>query len=140
MKDPTSEIKTGVITLLNGNLSYGGNNYPVSTSKPKSKKYRYVLINNVSMVDASTGNSSHTETEFDTEIVSGGYLHNPNSDAVDSISNSIMQLLAYKTVTMTNFTQSIRPYLINSAELEEETDKDIIKRKILTFRMGTNEN
>ena len=99
-----------------------------------------MLISDVSLVDDSTASYSHTVAEIEIEVVSGGYMNQPNNTAVDSISNSLMQLVAYKTVTMTNFRQSIRPYLINSTKLTEETENDIIKRKILTFRMGIHEN
>ena len=75
MKDPTSEIEAGLITLLNGNLSYGSNNYPVTTNIPKNKKYRYVLIDNVELEDMSDGDSSHTIAEITIEVVSSGYLH-----------------------------------------------------------------
>jgi hypothetical protein len=139
MRDPTSEIEEGLIALLDNNLSYESNNYPVITNRSKSKQYRYVLIDNVELVDSSTASSSLTEAEVTIEIVSGGYLHKSANTVVNSISDQLMQLLAYNSISMTNFTQSIRPYLLNSTMLTEETENDIIKRKILTFKLGVYE-
>jgi hypothetical protein len=139
MKDPTSQIEAGLITLLNGSLTISDVNYPVSTNIPKNKKYRYVLIDNVELVDDSNASYAHSIAEVTIEIVSGGYVNLSANTAVNSIASSLMQLLAYKTISMTGFTVSIRPYLINSTMLTEETENDIIKRKILTFKIGVNE-
>ena len=134
MKDSTTELYAAVYSMLNGNLSYGGSDYPVYSSVPKSANYNYVVLADVTFNEDGAQDTYISDCTMLIDIVTGGFKNRGTKKPMNSISNQILQLLVGQNISMTNFTISVHPHLINANEIEEITEVSIIYRKLLRLR------
>ena len=132
MKDPSDEILTAFYTALNGNLSYGGSNFPVYTVAPKSEYYRYVFLTELDVTDDSTKDKFTTDCTLIFEIVDKVYKKRSTYKAVNSIANSILLLVIRQSLTMTNFDMTVKPWLFRPMEIFlDPVDLGVLPRKTI---------
>ena len=140
MKDPSTEILKAFYDALNGNLSFGGDNYPVYTVAPKSGSYNYVLLDDVTLLDDSAKDYFDTEGTILMDIVTADSADGGTLIPVNDIANDILLLVVRKGLSMTNFTLAVRPFLDFTHIIKEQTETALIIRKLITLRFWTTQN
>lgn len=140
MKDPSDEILTAFYTALNGNLSYGGNNFPVYTSAPRSTDYRYVHLAGLNLTDDSAKDMFISDCALIIEIVDDVYKIRGTFKGVNDISNDILQLIIKTRLSMTNFTMTVTPWLEDADYFMDNVDIGQLPRKALIVRFGVQQN
>jgi len=136
MKDPTGAIYDSVYGILNGRLAYGGNTYDVYTIPPKDKINRYVLIDNLSFKDASTGNTNDYECLLQILIEDSG-VKRISTNRINSISSQVFNILLKRKWQIAGFEITSGPLLDNTEIVKFNTETEIILNKtiILTFNI-----
>jgi hypothetical protein len=140
MNDPTDAIYSALFTALNGNLSYGGVSWPVYTGVPGSASIsNYVHISSLSCVDAGAKIEKIWDCSLSIEII-GSSKSVMTRKPVNYISNLIIGLLAYKSLSMTGFNQVVQPYIEGFETFDTTTEAEILNVKQLFFRFSVQEN
>lgn len=93
MKDCSNNIRVQYLSILNGNISYNGQNVPVYGDDTfQTVPQNYVIIGDIT--ESATNNNQQFVTEADVviDIFSEQYMTRDNS-IVDNIANQILTLL-----------------------------------------------
>lgn len=93
MKDCSNNIRTQYLSILNGNISYNGQNVPVYGDDTfETVPQNYVIIGDIT--ESANNNNQQFETDADVviDIFSEQYMTRDNS-IVDNIANQILTLL-----------------------------------------------
>lgn len=139
MKDPSEEISNAVSTALTGNVTYDSETVQVFEDMPEMKIYKYILIDEVFLTDDSTNDSPCLEGRITIEAGMYGWGYQTNRTAVNSVVNSILQLLVHKTLSTTTFYITIDPYLLNTTTIKERIENDTLVRRVFDLGIRTQE-
>ena len=140
MKDPTTEILLAFYTALNGNLSFGGNNYPVYTVAPKTTEYNYVLLDDVTLIDDMAKDFFDSEGTILIDIVTTNAPDGGSLIPVNDISNDLLLLVIKKPLSMTNFKFSVTPFLDTMNIIKQDTETALLIRKLIRLRFWVTQN
>lgn len=94
MRDTQKILRMAVYQVLNGNLSYDGNNVPVFDEKRKlsSTDNLFVILGTQRETDDNTDDAFITDSSIDIEIQHRTEFE-VSKDAIDDVSNQILQII-----------------------------------------------
>jgi hypothetical protein len=128
MKEPIHYIRQKIITRLNGNISYGGNNVPVYNRVPSTQDEPYIIV--YSQITSQTEDNK-TSFVYDCttriEVVTAFFSDDGGELETNSIVNSILQLI--KTSKTDEFDLSGQNFNVYQFNLDgvtytEDADED----------------
>jgi hypothetical protein len=137
MKDPSDNIRDWLYTLLYGNVSYGGSTVAVYSFPPKDQSFPYIVIGEQTMTgeSESTKDAYITEHEVTIEIWDSYSGNDASYVKVNTIADSILQLVRVRTaITITGY-NVIRLLADNMATERVLTEKEIIIYKSMLIRL-----
>lgn len=136
MKDPTKYVYDCVFGLLNGKLSHSGNIIKVYTVAPKGDNFRYVLIDNLTFNDSSTGNTNDYDCLLQINVNDYGHK-GAQLKLINDVSSQIFEILLKRKWQIENFEITSGVLLYNSfiSKFNTETEILVTKNLILTFSL-----
>jgi hypothetical protein len=139
MKDPSTQILSAFTTAL-GSITYNSETIPVYDMKPGSAIKRYILLNDLSFVDALSQDQNVANCTLDIEVVYKGQFYQGSRAGVNSISNDALVKVIKKKLTMTGFTMTVTPFLRSATITKQYEGSEIILTKVLTVEFNTEES
>ena len=124
MKDPADSVRTWLYGVLNGTVSYSSATVPVYSHAPKDAAMPYILLASQqtgSEMEESTKDTYASNSTFSIEIYSRSTGNDGTYKAVNSIGNSVLQLVRVRT-----------PITISGYQVISLTMESIITDNILT--------
>jgi hypothetical protein len=91
-KNITNDLRSGIFTILDGNVIYGDINYPVYDTIPKNPKNSYVAIGRIDHFDDGTKDDFNYDGTIEIRIVVNSPFRIPTTKA-DGILNVVRGLL-----------------------------------------------
>jgi hypothetical protein len=103
MKDPSDNIRDWLYNVLYGTVSYGSSYISVYSFPPKDETFPYIIIGEQTMLGEgeSTKDSYITEHEVTIEIWDSYSGNDASYVRVNSIANSILELVRTRSMTLT---------------------------------------
>lgn len=139
MKDPTEEILTGYQQKLTGQLVYSGETFPVFIDLPREKIFRYVYLANVNFSSDDTIDSNCMAGTLNVEVVTGGYQQQVNRKCINTIVNRLFEIVGNETFDTSNFYIVVGAYIKDINTVKEETESELILRRIINLGFMTQE-
>lgn len=139
MGDPTAEILKGVYTLLNGNITYNNKEYKYYPIVKPDEKGDYVHLESIELDQAEAKDFPIWNGSFGIEVVTKAY-NNHSYELVNALSDKVANLLTHQKLTMTGYTNFIPPFQVGFNTFLEETETNIIIRKLLLFNLSVQED
>jgi len=138
MKDPSGLIRSWLFTLLDTNVSYGSSVVPVYSFAPKNARMPYILLAQQSAGpegEHSTKDSYVTDQSFTIEIYSSHTGNDASYVPINTISNSVLQLVRVRTsITIVGY-NVVSCVLDNTITDNFLMDDTTIIMKVLNFTL-----
>lgn len=142
MKDVSDKLYSALITLISGNVTYGGDNIPVYHVLPQSIGNDYIYIAEYNLNEASTKDRFEQNGYINIQVVTRFDTETYSEKKINSICNQVKNLLK-PTVTSV---PSLSPlfnctffYLENDLMDYSLEQVDNVVRRILRYRMEIEE-
>lgn len=141
MKDPSSDILTAIQGMLTS-ITYDSETITVykDAANINGMKKKFILLNDITLSDSSTGDTNGTEGSLEIEVHTSGWGFQGNRACADSISSQILQALVRKNISMTSYTVSVMPYLQSVFTQPINTKQEIEIVKLIRLNLEINEN
>ena len=141
MKDPSDNIRDWVYTALYGNVFYGGSAVAVYSFPTKDATMPYILIGEHYMTgEQGTKDAYITEHEVMVEIYASSTGNRASYAPVNSIADSIMQILRTRTSPVITGYTTVRCLLDNKITERIVNETNIIIYKSIQIRLLLEEN
>lgn len=136
MKDCSNNIRTQYLSILNGNITYNGQNVPVYGDDTfDTVPQLYIIIGDITETASNNNQQFVTEADVIIDIFSEQYMTRDNA-IVDNIANQILTLLiptsGIKDIGDTDF-QIFAKARTGSRYLAVNDGQNYVARKILTI-------
>ena len=138
MIDPCDAILDAFYNTLNGNLSYDSNNWPYKTFGEISQSNDCAILQDITVEDDGDEDIRITMCNVLIDVKEGSKKYG-SWKATNTVSNQIIELLAYKEISFTGF-RLCTPITYTSNLLSEYLPEgEIIHRKLIRFNFRLEE-
>ncbi len=136
MIDPSSEILAAFYAVLNGNLSYASEDWPVYDSVPKAETSKFVVMEELSVGDDITKDKISWDCLLTFEIVGEIATNRVSMKPVNSITGQILNAIFKVNLPMISFTMSVLPWIEDVSKFDDIVGSGILARKAIRVRFG----
>jgi hypothetical protein len=138
MKSASAALRQATFNKLHTQVSYNGSNVPVFGVVPSSAVAPYIWITSITAAEAESGKKdcSLQDCTVLVEVITRSKPVGASYIPVDTISAKVVELITQGLQDSADF-QFFTPTLDSENNLQENTDTDIILRKLLRFRIQT---